>query len=90
MSEEVPEQDTNVFPLEGGKNDSEQDISCLTSFDGISPFLLELRKRSLKLLPISERSILYWVQLFRFVGLLDQWIDPCEENFAAAVGLMMS
>ena len=90
MSEEVPEKHADVFPLEGSEHNSEQNVSCLFGFYGIRPFFLKLWKRSLKLLPICKCTILLWIQLFRLVGLLDQWIDPGEENFSTAAGLVMS
>jgi len=90
LSEKIPEQNTNVFPLESSEHHSEQNISGLFRFNGISPLFLELRKRSLKFLPVSKLSILNWRELFIFVGRSDNWIDPHEENFSATIRIVMS
>ena len=60
LSEKVPEQHADVIPLESSEHNFEQNVSGLLRYDGVGPFLLKLWERSLKLLPISKVSILYW------------------------------
>jgi len=85
LSKNIPEQNIDVLPLVSSKYSSEQNVSFSLGSDSLVPLVFKNWKCSLKFLGLMELSQLLDPDRLVLVDNVDHWVDPAEEQLAAAI-----